>query len=268
MKLFEKLLVYALLCIVTSTFFVSCDEKDRHRKDNDLYSWGDIVGFYATKPEKDKLAGYDWATYYKAYALKIDENVLTDCGLIEQSDYLVGYVGSYCSELLGDWYSDMLLWQIYGLDINGDSVDVLNYGEPTGYTIDVYDDYVIYKGRTYYKASYFNSHVSSWTLYSDTNTTPSQPENITVSISSRLVSSSSFLRKYEITVSATGSNFSVQQIGIDRVSGTFYPPSPVSTSAHQYTFSASYSSGSSSKIRGMVKTASGTHYSSNTITLN
>lgn len=243
---------------------------DKDSSEPDLYSWSDIVGFYATKPEKVELGDFDWATYYQAYGLRIDEYVLTDCGAIDNSEYIDGYVDDYCVDLVGDWYSDMLSWQIYGLNINGSSVDVCDpqTGIPNGDNIEVHDNYVVYKGRTYYTASYFNENVEKWTKNEESSSTPSQIENITVSIYSRMVSSTRFKREYEITVSATGDNFTVQQIGIDRVSGTFYPPTPINTSAHQYTFSVSYTSGSPSKIRGVVKTGTGNHYSSNTITLN
>ena len=170
----------------------------------------------------------------------------------------------------------MLNWDIYGLDINGSSVDLYDGGDRTGYSIDIYDDYVIYKGRKYYTSAYFNQHVDEWTKDTDSGgsggndggggTTPPQNESVSVSISAKTVSSNSFARKYEITVKATGSNFTVQQIGLERVSGLFSPMSYY-TSATQHTFTETYSYSSSSTIRGYVKTTSGNTYKTNTITI-
>ena len=268
MKTSITTVLHSLLYILAATLCVSCNNKDDDDPgEQDLYSWSDLVGVYATKPEKVELTGYDWATYYQAYALEIEEYVLTDCGAIDNSDYVDGYIDTYCTGLVGDWYSDMFAWDIYGLRINGASVDIYtSSGEPTGRSIEVHDDYIVYNGRTYYTASYFNQHVNEWTKDSGSGSTPPQNENISVSISCRTTSSSRFLTEYDITVTATGSNFTVQQIGLETVSGIFYQ-SPYNTSAHSHTFSVSYTYGSSSKVRGYVKTASGTYYSSNTITL-
>lgn len=165
----------------------------------------------------------------------------------------------------------MLNWEIYGLDINGNEIDVLySDGWPTYKSIAVHKDYVEYNGRTYYTASYFNQHVDEWTEDSGggngSGTTPPQNENVSVSISTRTISSNGFARKYEITVKATGENFTVQQIGLERVSGIFVPTSYY-TSAHQHTFTETYTSSSPSTIRGYVKTTSGNTYKSTTVKL-
>ena len=270
MKRILKSSLHVTLCTIMAVpMLLGCSGTDvDNENEQDLYSWSDIAGTYATKPEKISLGNYDWATYYQAYALKIEEHVLTDYGSIDNSDLVDGDIDTYCNGLKGDWYSDMLEWDIYGLDINGSSVDIYNAGEPTGYSIGIYKDYLTYKGRTYYSESYFNQHVDEWTMDTDSeDSTPSEEENITVSISSRTTDSNRFKRNYDITVKATGSNFTVEQIGLERVSGTFYPPTAVKTSAHQYTFSITYTSGSPSTIRGVVKTASGKSYKSNTITI-
>ena len=270
MKISPKKLMYGLLCIVTIILNSSCTGDDDQPA---RYSWSDIVGFYATKPEKLSLGNYDWSVYYKAYALKIEENVLTDCGAIDNSDLVEGYIDTYCTELKGGWYTDIFEWDIYGLNINGTSVDLYDGGTPTGASIEIYNNYVKYKGRTYYKASYFNQHVDEWTKDTSVgsssnngNSTPIQNESVSVSISARTTSSNRFNRSYEITVKATGSNFTVQQIGLERVSGLFSPTS-IYTSANQYTFSTSYSYSSSSTICGYVKTSSGKIYKSNSITI-
>ncbi len=199
MKNFLTFTLYSLLYSISFALCVGCSSNDNN-KDNDepdFYSWSDIIGFYATKPENVEMGDYDWATYYQAYALKIEENVLTDCGAIDNSDYIDGYIDEYCTELIGDWYSDLFQWEIYGLGINGSSVDIYDSGVLTGHSIDVYDNYIVYKGRTYYTASYFNENVTSWTSDNGGGSTPSQEENITVSISSRLTESGRFKREYE-----------------------------------------------------------------------
>lgn len=263
----------SFLFIFTAIVNFSCSNNE---SEPDKYSWSDIVGVYATEPEKLSLGNYDWATYYNAYAIKIEEHVLTDLGAIDNTDLTDEYISDYCTELKGGWYSDMLNWDIYGLDINGSSVDLYDGGDRTGYSIDIYDDYVIYKGRKYYTSTYFNQHVDEWTKDTSSDdsgggndgggTTPPQNESVSVSISARTVSSNSFARKYEITVKATGSNFTVQQIGLERVSGLFSPMSYY-TSATQHTFTETYSYSSSSTIRGYVKTTSGNTYKTNTITI-
>lgn len=266
MKKTLNFVVFGLL-FAASMVSVGCSETGDEPGNEDLYTWSDIAGVYATKPEKVELMpGQDWATVFTARGLEIKEYVLTDWGVIGNSDFFDNVVESYCQGLSGGWYSDMLEWDIYGLDINGSVVDVLSGGEPTGYTIEVYDDYIVYKGRQYYRSWYFNQHVDEWTKVDGGGSTPPANESVSVSISARTVSSNRFNREYEITVSASGSNFTVQQIGIDRVSGVFYT-SPYNTSATSHTFGVSYSYGSSSVVRGMVKTTRGTYYSSNTITL-
>lgn len=268
------IILMGLIYILTSALFISCsnndDEPELEPEETDMISWSDVEGFYATKPEKQDL-GTSWSTYYSAHAIKIEQYVLTDCGSIDNSDLVDGVIDSYCTELKGDWYSDMLNWEIYGLDINGNEIDVLySDGWPTYKSIAVHKDYVEYNGRTYYTASYFNQHVDEWTEDSGSGngggTTPPQNENVSVSISTRTISSNGFARKYEITVKATGENFTVQQIGLERVSGIFVPTSYY-TSAHQHTFTETYTSSSPSTIRGYVKTTSGNTYKSNTVKL-
>lgn len=270
MKISLKKLMFGLLSIFTIILNTSCSgDKDEPAK----YSWNDIVGFYVTKPEKLDLGNYDWSVYYKAYALRIEEYVLTDCGAIDNSDLVEGYIDTYCTELKGNWYTDIFEWDIFGLNINGTSVDLYDNGRPTGASIEICDNYVKYKGRTYYKASYFNQHVDEWTKdtsignsNNNGNSTPIQNENVSVSISAKTISSNRFSRKYEITVKATGSNFTVQQIGLERVSGLFVPTS-IYTSANQHTFSETYTSSSSSTICGYVKTSSGKTYRSSNISI-
>jgi hypothetical protein len=274
MKAPFKKSVFGLLYILVILLNASCSG-DKERPE--LYSWNDIVGFYATQPERMNL-GYDWSVYYSAYALKIEEHVLTDCGAIDNSDLIEGYIDSYCTELKGGWYSDLYAWDIYGLIINGSSVDLYSGTTPIGRSIDIYNGYIMYKGRKYYPASYFNQHVDDWTnnynsgnnngsSSGDSNiSTPVQKESVSVSISARTISSNRFSRKYEITVKATGSNFTVQQIGLERVSGLFVPTS-IYTSSNQYTFTETYTSSSSSTICGYVKTSSGKTYRTSNITL-
>jgi hypothetical protein len=116
---------------------------------------------------------------------------------------------------------------------------------------------VRHNGVEYYNKTYFNAHVGEWT--GEPTEDDLKAENVTVTMSVKQTYYSRMYRKYEVTVTATGSNFTVKRISVDYTSG-----SPVfeykDTQEHSATFTFGITSNST--IVGKVTTSYGTVYKS------
>lgn len=175
------------------------------------------------------------------------------------------YSPSVADEMMFPGFSGAGLW--YSADV-GNCTAIINTNASDG-SLTLFDGSVVtatsngveYNGVEYYNQSYFNSHVDSWT-----NSETATNENVSVSIKVVQKSSSSMLRSYEVTVTATGSGFTVKRIQVYSTSGE-YVSGYRTTSENSATITVNKVSTRKATIVGRVTTTSGNSYESESRTI-
>jgi hypothetical protein len=205
---------------------------------------------------------YDAFTIYKASGIDIDLSngyVWVYDELISMSKYnpnniidllkFPGFSGP------GMWYSPEV----------GDCIAII--GSDSG-SLQLFDGSTIiatangmrYNGVDYYDQTYFNAHVGEWT--GEPTDADLKAEDVTVTMSATLKSSNSFYRQYSVTVTATGSNFTVKRISVKSTSGAYVSESK-STQETSATFTVGIAGSEKSTVVGRVETSYGNIYTSN-----
>jgi hypothetical protein len=130
---------------------------------------------------------------------------------------------------------------------------------------------VKYQGVEYYNQTYFNSHVDNWTggtSGSGSSSGTATNENVTVNMTVvKQASTNRFMRTYKVTVTATGSGFTVKSISVVSKSGESVNKTQT-TSENSATFTVTQYLSLNTKIVGRVTTTSGNTYESASQTIN
>jgi hypothetical protein len=134
---------------------------------------------------------------------------------------------------------------------------------------------VKYQGVEYYNQSYFNSHVDGWTggtsgsgSGSGSSSGTATNENVTVNMTVvKQASTNRFMRKYDVTVTATGNGFTVKSISVVSKSGESVNKTQT-TSENSATFTVTQFLSLTTTIVGRVTTTSGNTYESASQSIN
>jgi hypothetical protein len=154
----------------------------------------------------------------------------------------------------GLWYSQDLGECIAIIGSDSGSLQLLN-----GSTIVATTNGVRYNNVDYYNKTYFNAHVGEWA--GEPTDEDLKAEDVTVTMSATQTSSNSFYRQYKVTVTATGSNFTVKRISVNSTSGAYVSESK-NTQENSATFTVGIAGSKKSTVVGRVVTSYGNTYTS------
>lgn len=159
----------------------------------------------------------------------------------------------------GTWFSNDVGDYVVIRRNDGNSITMTD-----GTVLTATDNGVRYNGVEYYNQDYFNAHVGEWT--GEPTEAEKQAEDVAVTLTVQQTSASRLLRQYHVTVTASGSNFTVKTISIQNVSGyTVFDYR--NTSERSATFYVGLTGSYSSTIVGKVTTITGNTYTTDSRTL-
>ncbi len=248
-------------------FLCACgDSDDTVADDFSVSAVPQYAGVYLAKPTLGSAAGLKW---YETKGVEIGSN-----GVVWVYDFVVNEKKSIHSltapKALTDFKGGEGVWRA---SVNTDKIffgAVANnriylckasYGDTGEYLVPTQNG-LTYNGVEYYRPSYFNSYVSDWTG-SVSPQTDAQDENVTVRMSVTTTKRTSFIVVYSVTVTATGSGFTVATIGVKGNGVLEYKY----TSANSYTFTVQRVPTGTCQVRGYVRTTSGKTYYSDYYTM-